>query len=136
PPALTPELTAKQMPRIGAMAMLVGGIVRLWHVNQEAWQHTVDTLKAAIGPALAGEPYVTRGPAKFQEILNDALPLMRGNATEEERKRFGQEHFTKYFEEGWLHRPLKSLGNVPPVDAAGHPQLRKKLRGAIKFLQE
>jgi tetratricopeptide (TPR) repeat protein len=136
PPALTPELTAKQMPRIGAMAMLVGGMVRMWHINKDAWQRTVDALKAAIGPALAGEPYVTRGPAKFHEILNDALPLMRGNATEEERKSFAQEHFAKHFEEIWLQRPLKSLGNVPPIDAAGHPVLRKKLLGAIQFLQE
>jgi hypothetical protein len=108
----------------------------MWHINKDAWQRTVDALKAAVGPALVSEPYVTRGPAKFHEILNDALPLMRGNATEEERKTFAQEHFAKHFEEIWPHRPLRSLENVPPIDAAGHSVLRKKLHGAIQFLQE
>ena len=136
PPALTPELTAKQMPRIAAMSLMVGNVVRLWHVNEESLRRTVDAVKSKIGTALAGEPYVARGPVKFQEILNEAIPLARGDTPEEERKRLAHEHFAKYFEEQWINRPLKALGNVPPVDAAGHATLRKKLRGEIQFLQE
>jgi hypothetical protein len=136
PPALTPELAAKQVPRIAAMSILMGNIVRLWHVNEDSLRRTADELKAKIGPALAGEPYITRGPAKFQEILNEAIPLARGDTPEEERKRLAEEHFARFFEEQWLQRPMKSLGNIPPVDAVGHATLRKKLRGAIQFLQE
>ena len=136
PPALTPELAAKQNPTIGAMSLLVGGMARLWHTSEAALRRTVDALRAKLGAALAGEPYFGRGPAKFHELFSDALPLMRGTATDEERTRFAQEHFAKYFEEHWLQRSLKSLGNVPPVDAAGHPVLRKKLRGAVQFLEE
>ena len=35
-----------------------------------------------------------------------------------------------------MHRPLKSLSQVPPIDAAGHAGLKKKLSGVIQFLQE
>jgi tetratricopeptide (TPR) repeat protein len=136
PPALTPELAAKQMPRIGAMALLMNNILRLWNINKESFERTVALLRQQIGPALAGEPYVARGPAKFHEILNDILPLVRGDVPKEEHERIAQDHYAKYFEERWIQRPLKSLENVPPLDAAGHSVLRKKLRGAIQFLQE
>ncbi len=136
PPALTPELAAKQMPRIGAMTLLMNNILRLWNINRETFERTVALLREKLGPALAGEPYLNRGPAKFHEILNDALPLVRGDVPKEEHERLAQEHYAKYFEEGWIGRPLKSLNNVAPLDAAGHPVLRKKLRGAIQFLQE
>jgi hypothetical protein len=45
-------------------------------------------------------------------------------------------HFETFFEEVWLTRPLKSLGGVPPVDAGGHPVLRKKLLGLLDFLEQ
>src|SRR5262249_3678224 len=32
--------------------------------------------------------------------------------------------------------PLLSLNRIPPVDAAGHRVLRKKLRGVVQFLQD
>src|SRR5260370_3775841 len=41
-----------------------------------------------------------------------------------------------FFEGVWLHRPLKSLGSVPPIDAAGLGTLRKKLRGVVAFVEE
>src|SRR5262245_14724378 len=34
PPALTPELAAKQSPRIGAMSLLIGAMLRMWHGNE------------------------------------------------------------------------------------------------------
>jgi tetratricopeptide (TPR) repeat protein len=46
-----------------------------------------------------------------------------------------EEHVARYFEETWIHKPLRSLGQVPPVDAAGHPVLSKKLLGVIAFLE-
>jgi predicted Zn-dependent protease len=45
-------------------------------------------------------------------------------------------HLEKFFEETWIHRPLKSLSQVAPLDAAGSPNLRKKLRGVVQFLEE
>src|SRR5262249_25208448 len=77
-----------------------------------------------------------RGPANFSEVLADALvfPVGLNDPTEVERR--VREQVQKYFEDVWIHRPLRSLGSVPPVDAAGHGTLRKKLRGVIQFLQD
>jgi hypothetical protein len=47
-----------------------------------------------------------------------------------------REGFEKFYEEVWLHRPLKSIGNVPPIDAVGSGVMRKKLRGALQLLRE
>src|SRR5205814_10163486 len=42
----------------------------------------------------------------------------------------------KYFEETWIHKPLRSLGGTAPIDAAGHANLRKKLCGVVRFVQD
>ena len=44
---------AKQMPRIAAMSLMVGNVVRLWHVNEESCALRRRP-KSKIGVALAG----------------------------------------------------------------------------------
>jgi tetratricopeptide (TPR) repeat protein len=39
----------------------------------------------------------------------------------------------KYFEERWIHEPLRALGGRAPVDAAGNKVLQRKLEGVIRF---
>ena len=135
PPALTPELEAKQTPRLGAFLVMMQGILRLWHINKEALDRTFATIQKHAGDALV-QPMQARGPAKFHDILCEVLVFPRGTLSEEEvGKRLG-ESAQKFFEELWLHRPLKALSGVPPVDAAGSPILRKKLRGVVAFLED
>jgi tetratricopeptide (TPR) repeat protein len=59
-----------------------------------------------------------------------------GVADKDEAERGVREEVQKYFEETWIHQPLRSLGGVPPIDAAGSPNMRKKVLGVIAFLQE
>jgi hypothetical protein len=47
-----------------------------------------------------------------------------------------REHLQSYFEDKWIHKPLVSLNRTPPIDATGHPVLRKKLQGLVQFLEE
>jgi tetratricopeptide (TPR) repeat protein len=47
-----------------------------------------------------------------------------------------RDHAQQFFEETWIHRPYRGLSGVPPVDAAGSPNLRKRLRGVIQFYQD
>jgi tetratricopeptide (TPR) repeat protein len=47
-----------------------------------------------------------------------------------------REHAERFYEETWVHRPLRSLNRIAPVDAAGHRVLRRKLLGVIQFLQD
>jgi len=88
-----------------------------------------------VGPAVS-EARIQRGPANFADVLSDLVIFPLGSSSKEETARIVREHVQRYFEETWIHRPLRSLANVPPVDAAGHPVLRKKLRGVIAFLED
>ena len=136
PPALTEELAAKQNPRIGAFLVLMGNILRLWNTSQETLGRTFDALRQKVGASFGQEPIASRGPVKFQDILTSAIVAVRGaGSTEELTERF-RAHLEKYFEEDWIHQPLKALAGTPPVDAAEHATLRKKLRGVVQFIED
>jgi tetratricopeptide (TPR) repeat protein len=135
PPALTPELEAKQSPRLGAFLVLLRNILRLWHVNKETLDRTFAALQKHTGAGL-GPTNAIRGPAKFHDVTAEALVFPRNAQSQEDVNQRLTDGIATFFEEKWLHRPLKSLGGIPPIDAAGHPVLRKKLAGAIMFLAE
>src|SRR5439155_4611823 len=113
---------------------MMGDIVRLWNTAKEPLDRTLTLLRGRVGSVM-GEGYPVRGPAKFFDVLSECLifPRLTSEAELEPRMRA---HLEKFFEETWIHRPLKSLGRSAPIDAAGSTTLRKKLRGVIQFLQE
>jgi tetratricopeptide (TPR) repeat protein len=132
---LTAEHAAAQAPHLGAYLMIVGNMLRLWNINHAALDEVVRELRERVGSALA-EPHTRRTPAVYADILSEAMtfPLNAPDeATGQARVREGMERF---FEDTWIHRPRVSLQGVPPVDAAGHGVLRKKLRGVIDFCAE
>src|SRR4029079_5268959 len=88
-----------------------------------------------LGAAL-GEPRKVTGPINFGDVAADALLFPTGATTELEAELKIKEHAQQYFEDKWVHRPLKSLSGRTPEDAAGDPKLRKRLRGVIQFLQD
>lgn len=133
-PALTPELAAKQNLRPAAYLTLAGTLVHLSHHQREPLDALVEKFKAKLGDVIVQSQYV-RGPAKFADAIAEGISVPRA-ATKEEAEQRVREGFEKYFEEIWIHRPLKSIGNLPPVDAAGHGTMRKKLRGTLQFLRE
>jgi tetratricopeptide (TPR) repeat protein len=134
-PALTPELEARQSPRLGAFLVLIRNLLRVWHINKDAVDRTFASLQKHAGAGL-GQSASMRGPAKFHDITADALIFPRNALSQEEATKRLAEGIEQYFEGQWLHRPLKSLSGVPPIDAAGHPLLRKKLAGAVAFLAD
>jgi hypothetical protein len=135
PPALTPELQARQHPKLAAYLVLMGGVVRLWNLRREPLERIFEKMRQKAG-VLLGEAHQTRGPAKFHDVFSEALTFPRQAESEEAGQARVREGIERYFEEEWLHRPLKSLGSVPPIDAAGHSVLRKKLLGTVLFFQE
>ncbi len=135
--ALTPELEARAAPRLGAFLMMAGPMVRLWHLDRQALERSVQEIRARTGqPMAAAAPTtISRGPTSFTDITSEWLVFPRTSSEEEGRKQVA-EGCARFLEETWIHRPLLSLNRVPPVDAAGHANLRKKLLGTIQFLQE
>jgi hypothetical protein len=79
---------------------------------------------------------VRTGHTGFGDVVIEALTFPVSSGSEEETKRRVAEHAQQYFEETWIHRPLRALNRIPPIDAVGQGTLRKKLRGVIQFLQD
>jgi tetratricopeptide (TPR) repeat protein len=135
PPALTPELEAKQSPHLGAYLLVVQGLLRVWNTHKDALDRAFANLQKHAGGSLdqAGS---MRGPARFHDVFSEALVFPRNATSKEEVARRVTEGVQQFFEEAWLHRPLKSLGGSAPIDAAGHGQLRKKVRGVVGFIAD
>lgn len=135
PPALTPELQAKQNFKPAAYLALITNFVRLWHTQKEPLDAAFQRLQAKLGNLIV-EPQAVRGPAKFLEVMGEGVSFPGNPASKEEAQARMRESFEKFYEEVWINRPLKSLGHVAPIDAAGDPLRRKKLRGLLQFLHE
>lgn len=135
PPALTPALQAKQGLRPAAYLVMMGNVVRLWNTDKELVHTLFGQLQQKFGAVIA-QPQIGREPAKYVDVLGEALRIPRNAATQEEVQERLREGFEKHYEEHWIHRPLKSLSGIPPIDAAGHGTLRKKLRGVLQFMRE
>jgi hypothetical protein len=135
PVGLTAESTAARLPRLGGYLMIVRDMVRLWNTNPEAMQRVRDDLVQKAGPALAEERGANE-PANFADILANAMTFPVDITDKEEQVRRVRTEFERYFEETWLHHPLRSLQGTPPIDAAGHAVLAKKLTGVIQFLEQ
>ena len=133
--ALTPELASNQMARLGCYIMVIADVLRLWNANKGMLDTMASELRQFAGPAL-GEPLVRVEPTHFADILAEgyAFPL-QGSDTADDKRRI-DEHFQRFMEETLIHRPLRSLGMAPLVDAVGHTTLRKKVRGVISFLED
>jgi tetratricopeptide (TPR) repeat protein len=133
--ALTAELAARATPRLAANLLMAGNVVRISNVNRDAWEKVVQDLKQRGGQAVL-EPQTMRAPAHFADVLSEGFHIPLGAADPNEAQERVREGFTRYVEETWIHRPLKSLNQIAPIDAVGHGTLAKKLAGAVQFLQE
>jgi tetratricopeptide (TPR) repeat protein len=135
PPSLVPGAPPSQLPRLDAYLMIVQDRLRLWNTSADGVRRVRDELFRKTGSPL-GEGVLDTAPASFNDILASSLAFPIGiqdHAEAEEKVRLAM---AAHFEEKWVQQPLKALNGVPPIDAAGHPTLRKKLAGVIDFLAQ
>jgi tetratricopeptide (TPR) repeat protein len=132
--SLTADPSMAPLPHLAAYLVIMGDRLRVWHTNRESVAKVRDELRQATGPALMEGPTASE-PANFNDFLAEALvfPVTITDKTEAEQR--VRQQMEQFFEDKWIHQPLPSLGRVPPVDAAGHGTLRKKLRGVVQFLE-
>jgi tetratricopeptide (TPR) repeat protein len=119
--------------RMAGYLAVVGGMVRLRGSEKETVEKLREELRSRLNLPL-GEAAVRRGPPIFGDVVNDALtlPTRDGGAGAETVLGSAQ----NYYEETWIHRPRRSLMGNAPVDAVGSANLRKRLRGVIRFVQD
>jgi tetratricopeptide (TPR) repeat protein len=132
---LTLEHAATKTPRLGAFLTVFGQNLRLTNVNRDRLHAVAEEFRQKAPGALSAAHW-QKQPPNFAELLGDAIGYPVRAADEADAKKRMVEFFANYMEEEWIHIPRKSLGNVPPIDAAGHPVLRKKLRGIIGFVAD
>ena len=121
--------------KIGAYVALMGNFVRLWNTQKDTLDRVFEQLKQKLAGNIA-EVHAVRGPAKFLEMLSEAISLPRNAVTQEDAGQRMRAGFEKFYEEQWINRPLKSIGNISPADAVGQPVARKKLRGVFQVMGE
>ncbi len=135
PPVSLVESTEPKMLRPAAHVLFTGSMLRLWNFSRELLDQALKSLREKIGP-WTGEPFFSRFPAKFVDVLSEAIAYPKPAISQEDVRQRTTAYIQKFYEEKWLHKPLKSLGGVPPTDAAGHPQLRKKVIGLVRFIEQ
>jgi tetratricopeptide (TPR) repeat protein len=132
---LTAGRATKQPASLGAYLLVVANMLRLWNTISDALDRVRKEIQERAGPSLS-DARMQRGPANFGDVMAEALIFPVGATSQEEGDKLIRDHVQRYFEETWIHRPLRSLSGVPPIDAAGHGVLRKKVLGVIEFLRE
>lgn len=104
--------------------------------NRASVERTVEEFRALATEAVAEPEYSTSTNRIGENLSQLAIFPIRGDVTPgrltEELKVRTREHY----ENVWLHRPLKALGGVTPLDAIGHPGLKKRLPGVVRFIEE
>lgn len=127
--------TGTTMARVVANVSVAGGVLRMWHTDEESVKKVATEVRDRIQLAV-GEPVEGTGPAQFGDLVQDALayPVRTGDIAQAETKL--RDHAANYFENVWAHRSLRSLGTATPLDAAGSKLLRKRLLGLVKFLED
>jgi tetratricopeptide (TPR) repeat protein len=68
-----------------------------------------------------------------QGVFDIRLPQ---GLTPEQTDRLLTEKLRSHFEDRWSQRPLNSLKGNTPLDAAGHPVLRRKVLGSILLIEQ
>jgi tetratricopeptide (TPR) repeat protein len=134
-PSLVLSGAASPPARLAAYLMVVGNILQLWHPKAESLDKVLGETRQRLGPA-AGEPQRSIGPINFGDVVAEALLFPTAPTTELDAETKMREHAQQFFEETWVHRPYRGLAGVPPIDAVGSPNLRKRLRGVIQFTQD
>jgi tetratricopeptide (TPR) repeat protein len=132
--SLVETADAPAFAKLAAYLLVAGNSLQLWNANEESLDKAIAEVEKALGPTTKSQKM--SGPAMFPDVVVDAMIFPTKQTTELDATAKVREAAAGYFEERWIHKPLKSLGGVPPVDAAGHGRLRRKLRGVIQFLKD
>ncbi len=127
--------TGTTLARVVANVQVVGSMMRIWSTNRENAQKIAVEVRDRVQLAV-GEPVEGSGPAQISELVQEAFayPVQIGDADQAQQKM--QDYAANYYENAWIHRPRKGLGNVAPIDAAGSKLMRKRLLGAIRFQED
>lgn len=123
------------LARVAARFMVSGGVIRLSHPNRDSVAKAADDLRTALQLAVE-QPIESTTPLNFGDVVLEALAQPSGSGDELALEAKLKGHATHYFEEVWIHKPLKALAGNSPLNAVGSKVLRKHAFGVIRFLED
>jgi tetratricopeptide (TPR) repeat protein len=126
---------AADVGRVAGFLVLVGNSFRFSSTVKDRYDRVKDEVRQKLSLGLTDLREV-RNPPPFADLLTEAVVVPLGESDNAAMEKAITEHAGRFFEETWIHRPLKSLNSIAPVDAAGHAKLRKKLLGVILLLEQ
>jgi tetratricopeptide (TPR) repeat protein len=127
---------AAEAGRLAGYLLIAGNTLRLSGPVKETYDRLREEVRQKLGLGLT-DLQAREAPIQFHEVVTEAAVFPVGAVEDkDEAAQRAVEQVGKYYEETWIHRPRKSLSNIAPVDAAGSPRLKKKLRGVIAFIEE
>jgi len=117
-----------------AYLVIVGATVRVRGPEREPVEKLRDVFREKAGLP-QGEAEISSSPRPFRDMILPALllPTPANKTLTNERVR---DAARRYYEERWANRPLKSLSDNTPLDAAGSATLKRKLAGVVDFQQQ
>lgn len=123
------------LAKVVAKFTIAQGVIRLWHSSREEVTKVADEFRAQLQLAV-GEPQETHTPINFGDAVLEAVafPTQTSDMAQAEDKL--REHARNFFEGTWSRRPLRSLGGNSPLDAVGSSLMRKRVFGAVKFVED
>lgn len=124
-----------KMAKVTSKILLGHGALRLWHPSRESVQKVASELRTSLMLAV-GEPQDSIHPPSFGDVALEAFIYPTSDSELEKAEEKLVEHSRHFFEEVWIHRSLKTLAGSNPLDAVGSKLLRKRLLGAIKFVEQ
>jgi len=99
-------------------------------------ERSVEEFRSQASQAVSEPEYSVSTNRIGENLSRLAIFPMRGNVTAGRLTEELKVRTRGHYESSWLREPLKSLGGIAPLDAAGHPGLKKRLPGLIRFIEE
>jgi tetratricopeptide (TPR) repeat protein len=123
------------LARVAAKLVIAGGVIRVTHPNRESVAAVADDIRTALQLAVE-QPVETTSAISFADVPLEALaqPVQTTDVSVAESKL--RDHASNFFDNVWIHRPLKSLAGNSLLDAIGSKPLRKRVFGVVKFMEE
>ncbi|HSQ56811.1 MAG TPA: tetratricopeptide repeat protein [Gemmata sp.] len=123
------------LARVAAKLIIANGVIHVTHPNRESVAKVADDIRTTLQLAVESPEEITR-TISFGDVGLEALaqPVQTSDITAAENKL--RDYARNFFENVWIHRPLKALAGNSPLDAVGSPPLRKRVFGVVKFMQD
>ena len=126
---------SSHMARVVAKLTIAQGVVRVWHPDRETVARVADDIRTNVNLAVE-QPQEMTTPVNFGDIALEALAYPTQTSDIAQAEKTLCDRARHFFEEVWSQRPRKSLAGNTPIDAVGSTLMRKRVFGAIKFIED